>query len=87
MRTLGPESKAERKLREVQESCLDRAFHISMDRVNYRASDSSELQAEQKEVLQEIRELENPEASPFLAFLNAAETLSAPLKKYCRPTE
>ncbi len=69
MRTLGPESKAERKLKEVQESCLDRAFHISMDRVNYRASDMGEPEADQKEVLQEIRELENPEACTSLPSL------------------
>ena len=64
VRTLGPESKAERKLKEVQESCLDRAFHLSMDRVNYRASDSSQPEAEQQEVLQEIKKLENPEVRP-----------------------
>ena len=61
VRTLGPESAAEKKLRIVQESCLDRLFHISMDRVNYKASDRTELEEEQKEVLQEIKELENPE--------------------------
>ena len=61
VKTLGPESEAERKLKTVQESCLDRLFHISMDRVNYKASDRAELEEEQKEVLQEIKELENPE--------------------------
>ena len=61
VKTLGPESEAEGKLRDVQEYCLDRLFHITMDRVNYKASARTELEEEQKEVLQEIKELENPE--------------------------
>ena len=34
-----------------------------MDRVNYRASDWDQVQEEQEEVLQELKELQNPEAS------------------------
>lgn len=64
VKTLGAESDAERKLQSLQEECLDRAFHISMDRVNYRASDRGQVQEEQAHVLQELRELKNPEASP-----------------------
>ena len=65
--TLGVESEAEQKLRRVQETCLAKTFHISMDRVNYKASnpETSLLEEEQKDVLQEIKELENPEVSPL----------------------
>lgn len=35
-----------------------------MDRVNYRASDRGQVQEEQEEVLQELKDLDNPEASP-----------------------
>ena len=64
--TLGTESEAERKLEAIQGSCLERAFHISMDRVDYRASDASQVEQEEEEVLQELKELENPEASCHL---------------------
>lgn len=73
MRTLGLESSAERRLKEIQESCLDSAFHMSMDRVTYSASDRSEPEAEQKEALQEVKDLENPEASATLLFLTLLE--------------
>jgi len=63
--TLGTESEAEIKLKVIQESCLERAFHISMDRVDYRASDASQVEQEEEEVLQELKELENPEASCY----------------------
>ena len=63
--TLGTESEAEMQLKVIQESCLERAFHISMDRVDYRASDASQVEQEEEEVLQELKELENPEASCY----------------------
>ncbi len=66
VKTLGAESEAERKLDSLREECLDRAFHISMDRVNYRASDRGQVPVlgEQAHVLQELRDLTNYEASP-----------------------
>ena len=66
VKTLGTESEAERRLRSLQEDCLNRAFHISMDRVNYKASDRGQVQEEQEEVLQELNDLQNPEASHSL---------------------
>ena len=66
VKTLGTESEAERRLRSLQEDCLNRAFHISMDRVNYKASDRGQVQEEQEEVLQELKDLQNPEASHSL---------------------
>jgi hypothetical protein len=74
VKSLGPESEAERKLRDVQESCLDGLFHISMDRVNYKASARAELEEEQKEVLQEIRKLENPEVDCSFVNLLASKS-------------
>ena len=65
VKTLGTESEAERRLEALQEACLDRAFHISMDRVNYRASDRGQVQEEQEEVLQELKDLKNPEVRPL----------------------
>ena len=59
--SLGQGSRAEKELKDLQRSCLDRAFHISMDRNEYGASERHEVQAEQKKVLHERAELENPE--------------------------
>ena len=61
MGSLGQGSRAEKELKDLQRSCLDRAFHISMERNEYRASERDEMQAEQKKVLHERAELENPE--------------------------
>ena len=80
VKTLGIESEAERRLQSLQEECLDRAFHISMDRVNYRASDRGQVQEEQEEVLQELKDLENPEASPYRisGFPGPLQTVQSP---------
>ena len=63
--SLGQGSRAEEELKDLQERCLDRAFHISMDRNEYRASERHEMQAEQEEVMHERLELENPEVYSF----------------------
>ena len=75
MGSLGRGSKSEKKLKDLQERCLDRAFHISMDRTEYKASERHEMQAEQKEVLHERMELENPEVHPLsLSVLHLQES-------------